>query len=367
MNNELQKHKSGDKIKWILTLLAFILVGVMLAGIICGWFDNVNKPAEDKTPQENVTDNDEPLEVNTTPSQFMSLKVARLAANEVATYAENSYSLEATVYPEDADDQTVDYFIAWANKSSTWASGKKVTDYYSIAQTSDGSKTATLSCKQPAGEQAIVTVVSRSNPQAKATATVDYVQKLLKCTGNVLDGDPSTIKTWTWQALTNTEENIQGSAWSNNVLSAGNFEWSVGSKEDTIVSKTISIAASSELKANLNTYFTSSGDRSVFAKTYTYPINISQASLFYAGGNTPVGLLSPCAEAYDEGCDIIQSAKFNNLKSAMKASSVDFVVTVKVQLAKGGTYTASYNVNVADSSLVTAVTSLGINNTEIEF
>lgn len=121
------------------------------------------------------------------------------------------------------------------------------------------------------------------------------------------------------------------------------------------------------MKANLNTYFTSTADKSAFAKTYTYDGSISQASLFYAGGNTPVGLLSPCAEAYDEGWDVIQSAKFNNLKSAMKASSVDFVVTVKVQLAKGGTYTASYNVNIADSSLVTAVTSLGINNTEIEF
>lgn len=364
MNNELQKHKSGDKIKWILTLLAFILVGVMLAGIICGWFDNVNKPAQDDNSD---TKTEETVEIATNPSQLMSLKVARLAANEVATYAENSYSLEATVYPEDADDQTVDYFIAWANKSSTWASGKKVTDYYSIAQTSDGSKTATLTCKQPAGEQAIVTVVSRSNPQAKATATVDYVQKLLNCTGNVLDGDTSTVKTWNWEALTNTEENIQGSAWSNNVMSAYNNEWSVGSKIDLIVSKTISIAASNELKANLNSLFTSSADRSAFAKTYTYEGNISQASLFYAGGNNPEGLLSPCAEAYDEGCDVIQSAKFNNLKTALKNSSVDFVVTVTIQFGKGETYTATYNVNVADSSLVTAVTSLGINNTAIEF
>ena len=94
--------------------------------------------------------------------------VFSLHSDDLCTYAENSYSLEATVMPEDADDQTVDYFIAWANASSTWASGKKVTDYYAIAQTSDGSKTATLTCKQPAGEQAIVTVVSRSTPQAKA-------------------------------------------------------------------------------------------------------------------------------------------------------------------------------------------------------
>ena len=27
MNNELQKHKTSDTVKWVLTLLAFILVG----------------------------------------------------------------------------------------------------------------------------------------------------------------------------------------------------------------------------------------------------------------------------------------------------------------------------------------------------
>ena len=47
MNNELERHKTNDKIKWILTLLAFILVGVMLAGIICGWFDK-----KEQTPKE---------------------------------------------------------------------------------------------------------------------------------------------------------------------------------------------------------------------------------------------------------------------------------------------------------------------------
>ena len=36
MDNELHRHKTSDTVKWVLTLLAFILVGVMLAGIILG-------------------------------------------------------------------------------------------------------------------------------------------------------------------------------------------------------------------------------------------------------------------------------------------------------------------------------------------
>ena len=39
MSNELYEHKRSDTVKWVLTLLAFILVGVMLAGIILGWFE----------------------------------------------------------------------------------------------------------------------------------------------------------------------------------------------------------------------------------------------------------------------------------------------------------------------------------------
>ena len=39
MNNELQQHKKSDTVKWILTFIAFILVGIMIIGIILGWFE----------------------------------------------------------------------------------------------------------------------------------------------------------------------------------------------------------------------------------------------------------------------------------------------------------------------------------------
>ena len=43
----LFEHKKSDTVKWVLTLVAFLIVGVMLAGIICGWFEK-----EEKQPQE---------------------------------------------------------------------------------------------------------------------------------------------------------------------------------------------------------------------------------------------------------------------------------------------------------------------------
>lgn len=48
-NYELYEHKKSDTVKWVLTLIAFIVVGVLLAGLIAGWFDK----GEDTLPVEN--------------------------------------------------------------------------------------------------------------------------------------------------------------------------------------------------------------------------------------------------------------------------------------------------------------------------
>ena len=58
MSNELYEHKRSDTVKWVLTLFAFILVGVMLAGVILGWFDKKEEPPaeEEQTEQAAVTD-----------------------------------------------------------------------------------------------------------------------------------------------------------------------------------------------------------------------------------------------------------------------------------------------------------------------
>lgn len=56
MSNELYEHKRSDTIKWVLTLLAFILVGVMLAGIILGWFEKSSSAEEQE--QAAVIDGD---------------------------------------------------------------------------------------------------------------------------------------------------------------------------------------------------------------------------------------------------------------------------------------------------------------------
>ena len=131
MSNELQKHKTGDKIKWILTLIAFILVGVMLTGVICGWFEK-KEPAKDDTniEQENP-DTGKPDEGGTmitdVVAQSMSLMSARVLEEDYENYGvdalsvENVYTLSVTYTPADTTIKDTTYTIAFENPSSTWA------------------------------------------------------------------------------------------------------------------------------------------------------------------------------------------------------------------------------------------------------
>ena len=96
----------------------------------------------------------------------------------VSATAESAYTLTATLIPSDAGNQGVDWTVAWSNPSATWASGTMVTDYVTVVPTTSGAKTATVSCLQPFGAQIIITGTSQDNPNAKATCTVDYAQKV---------------------------------------------------------------------------------------------------------------------------------------------------------------------------------------------
>ena len=177
MKDELQQHKSADTVRWILTLLAFILVGVMLIGIILGWFEK--KEAKDEK-KDDAVQSSQSMIVGDSVGHGISLMSARAATP--AAQALESVTLTATVKPDNTAENTgVNWDIKWKNASSSWATGKSVTSYVTVTPSGDGyaeSKTATLNNLQPFGEQIIVTATARDNPEVTASCNVDYAQKL---------------------------------------------------------------------------------------------------------------------------------------------------------------------------------------------
>ena len=180
-NNELYEHKRSDTVKWVLTLFAFILVGVMLAGIILGWFDKKDEPPAEEQQQ---TEEGGELVVNDGINDGVSLMSEKISPADFEAYgvsplAESAQTVTATIQPSDALNKAVDWSVAWANASSAWADGKTVTDYVTVTPTADGALTATAECLQAFGEQIIITATSRDNSSAKGTCTVDYSQRYL--------------------------------------------------------------------------------------------------------------------------------------------------------------------------------------------
>lgn len=111
---------------------------------------------------------------------LMSAKIASADYSEygISAQAENAYTLTASLTPSDANNQLVDWSVTWKNPSSAWASGKSVTDYVTLTTATNGALTANISSLQAFGEQIIITCTSRDNPNATASCTVDYAQKL---------------------------------------------------------------------------------------------------------------------------------------------------------------------------------------------
>lgn len=186
-NNELYEHKRSDTVKWVLTLFAFILVGVMLAGVILGWFDKKEEPPaeEEQTEQAAIVDGegnamDEDI-VYPMPEK-MSFSAAAFA-QPLAQFGEPSGTtvtspqsvdvrIEAYVYPESAANKEVDFSVAWGNAPTHGS--EQVSNYLTVAPDSDGSTTATVSCKKSFGDDTIIITVTTREGGYTATCTVTF-------------------------------------------------------------------------------------------------------------------------------------------------------------------------------------------------
>lgn len=202
MSNNQQKYKKSKVLNGIFGgILALVIAGgVAAVGVFSNGFKDWNKFKKDDTKQEQPMPPSEDSggsDITAEASngiRLMSMKLAPMqyAAYGVAANAESAYTVTATVYPEDAANKLLDWTVSFKNASSTWASGKKVTDYVTVTPSSDGAMTAVVQNIAAFGEQVVVKVTSRDNTSAYATLNVEYLQRT---TGYTLSLDGKTYAT----------------------------------------------------------------------------------------------------------------------------------------------------------------------------
>ena len=113
----------------------------------------------------------------------------------VNALAETAGTITATITPSNATYKTLDWSVAWADASSSWATGKTVTDYFTVTPSSDGATTATWQCLQNFGEPILVTATSQSNPDVSGTLQVDYVKRVSSVNASMPGVDNFTSET----------------------------------------------------------------------------------------------------------------------------------------------------------------------------
>lgn len=229
-------------------LLAAIICGVITHGFTtwttCGCFghkygdDGVCVRCKEVEPTEktdggavvdsdgNVMDSDK---VYAMPAG-MTFSSARQLNAATSEETEKSVTITAVIEPADATDKSVDWSVAFVNADSTWASGKTVTDYVTVTPTSDGSLTATVTCKQAFGEQIVVQCVAQDNADASASCTVDFRKRVENVAVSIGDFMSSSFVSGVFR-LYNTNDAPKNDITKNVTYSVG----TVGGDEEVII------------------------------------------------------------------------------------------------------------------------------------
>ncbi len=144
----------------IMALAVSMFFGILIAAALV-FTDSTTIP-EGVAPSEDV---------------FITIEDSPYLKMSAVPLADGSIQLSATMNPSNTTNKKVDWSVSFVNGSSTWASGKRATDYVSVTPTSDGALTATVSNLQPFGAQIKVTVTSRVDPSVSASCICDYQKR----------------------------------------------------------------------------------------------------------------------------------------------------------------------------------------------
>ena len=350
MSNNNKQYKKSKVLNGVLGgLLALVVAGgVAFVGVLSNGFknwDNIKPPAQEEpnSPEDNTTKGEASIENGESAGirlMAMKIPVAEYKTYGVSVQAETAYTVTATVYPEDAANKKVDWSVAFANASSTWASGKKVTDYVTVTPSADGALTAVVQNVAAFGEKIVVKTTSRDNTSAYATLNVEYLQRT---TGYTLTLDDKTYST------TGTKTNSV----------TPDFSIGKGCKVNIVANKSTVYTRANTDKAEYITVKTTEAFKSALVKAgldfVPREYGLTSSGLSYGWFDS----------TFVQG---LTNAQKNKLISAIKGFSGN-AYEIAIYTANGGTQLATFGITL-DSSVIVGqkgVESVTTDKTELVF
>lgn len=186
MSNYNDNSSWSDKFSWIITIVAMVLVAILSIGLLCALFIQPNEEKPDEQTEQaavmdgegNAMDADTVYAMPTAMSfSAASLAQARAQFNEpsgttVTSDESVDVRIEAYVRPDDAANKKVDFSVAWGTAPTHGS--EPVENYLTVTPDSDGSTTATVSCKKAFGDDTILITVTTREGGFQATCTVTF-------------------------------------------------------------------------------------------------------------------------------------------------------------------------------------------------
>lgn len=176
----------------ILSVIVTLLIGVLIASICMQGFTELDPFGlfADKQEDPSLSGGELPggggdlpggggdIVIDPEDPNANMIKLSVTPTAVTATDGSTKRRLTATVSPTNAESRLVDWSISWKIPELGNLKDGQVTNYVTVTPTSDGSLTALVECLQAFDEQILIICTSRSNPEAKATCTVDYKEKV---------------------------------------------------------------------------------------------------------------------------------------------------------------------------------------------
>lgn len=166
--NNLQRHESRDRAKWVVTFVTIVLLVVALAAAFVGIFSNGFENWDKFKSEENKVTNNGGAVIENGEANGIMLTSSVISPEDYANYgvnalAESAYTLTIQPVPVTAVD------------TYTWVSS----DSESVSLSpSEDTKSCVVSCNKAFSTQITITVTSNKNEDVFATSLVDYVKRI---------------------------------------------------------------------------------------------------------------------------------------------------------------------------------------------